>query len=164
MECAAGTDAIKVAPKGCKPVSKDRCASGFMAPVENVLFPKNPLETCCKCRAGEICAYCLGDECTQGETKKYVTEKDCFSEEKQVESSLPSQPKKKKQLFTMFDFISYTIFIILAGAFITVYFNILPNSELKSSAGKYAGLFFVITLAGLIIKKIIDFRIYMSIE
>jgi len=79
MECAAGTDKIKVTPKGCKPVSEDRCASGFMAPAENVTFPKNPLETCCKCKAGEKCAYCLGDECTDAEKKKYVTEKDCFA-------------------------------------------------------------------------------------
>ena len=79
MECAAGTDKIKVTPKGCKPVSEDRCASGFMAPAENVTFPKNPLETCCKCKAGEKCAYCLGDECTDAEKKKYVTEKDRFA-------------------------------------------------------------------------------------
>jgi len=79
MECAAGTDKIKVTPQGCKPVSEDRCASGFMAPAGNVTFPKNPLETCCKCKAGEKCAYCLGDECTDAEKKKYVTEKDCFA-------------------------------------------------------------------------------------
>lgn len=78
MECAAGTDAIKVTPKGCKPVSEDRCASGFMAPAGNVTFPKNPLETCCKCKEGETCAYCLGEECTDDEKKKYVTDKDCF--------------------------------------------------------------------------------------
>lgn len=78
MECAAGTDNIKVTPKGCKPVSEDRCASGFMAPADNVTFPKNPLETCCKCKAGEKCAYCLGNECTDAEKKKYVTDKDCF--------------------------------------------------------------------------------------
>jgi len=63
MECAAGTDVIKVTPKGCKPVSKDRCASGFMASAENVTFPKDPLETCCKCKEGEKCAYCVDEEC-----------------------------------------------------------------------------------------------------
>lgn len=87
MECAAGTDAIKVTPKGCKPVSVDRCASGFMAPAENVTFPKNPLETCCKCKDGETCPYCLGTECTPAEKKKYVTDKECFADPPE-----PSEP------------------------------------------------------------------------
>ena len=92
MECAAGTDAIKVTPKGCKPVSKDRCASGFMAPAENVTFPNDPLETCCKCKEGERCEYCVDEECEPGDEDckptiegckpgdriKYVTDKDCF--------------------------------------------------------------------------------------
>ena len=89
MECAAGTDKIKVTPQGCKPVSEDRCASGFMAPAENVTFPKNPLETCCKCKEGEKCAYCLGEECTEAEKKKYVTDKDCF---------IPPPPPPRKDL------------------------------------------------------------------
>jgi hypothetical protein len=79
MECAAGTDEIKVEPKGCQPVSEDRCASGFMAPAESVTFPEDPLETCCKCKEGETCAYCLDDVCTEEEKKKYVTNKDCFA-------------------------------------------------------------------------------------
>lgn len=78
MECAAGTDVIKVSPKGCKPVSEDRCASGFMAPAENITFPDDPLETCCKCKAGEACKYCIGAVCTEDEKKMYVTTEDCF--------------------------------------------------------------------------------------
>lgn len=83
MECAAGTDTIKVTPQGCKPVSVDRCASGFMAPAENVTFPDNPLETCCKCKEGETCPYCLDEKnCKDWEKKKYVTDKDCFEKPK----------------------------------------------------------------------------------
>lgn len=78
MECAVGTDDIKIVPQGCKPVSVDRCASGFMAPAENVSFPENALETCCKCKEGETCPYCLEKECKDWEKKKYVTSKDCF--------------------------------------------------------------------------------------
>lgn len=118
MECAAGTDAIKVTPKGCKPVSKDRCASGFMAPAENVTFPKNPLETCCKCKEGEKCSYCLKeDECTRGEKEKYVTDKDCYTPPPPPPP--PPAPKKKKE-FIQLSFLErnailiYSLSIILA--------------------------------------------------
>ena len=92
MECAAGTDKIKVVPQGCKPVSLDRCASGFMAPAENVTFPKDPLETCCKCKDGEKCGYCLKETCTEDENKKYVTKKDCYP----PPPPPPPEPEDKK--------------------------------------------------------------------
>jgi hypothetical protein len=131
MECAAGTDAIKVIPKGCKPVSKDRCASGFMAPADNVTFPKNPLETCCKCKAGERCEYCVDEECEPGDEDckptvegckpgdriKYVTDKDCFT----PPPPPPPPPKEKKpDNFTKLSFwerntwIIYSLSIIIA--------------------------------------------------
>jgi hypothetical protein len=137
MECAAGTDAIKVTPKGCKPVSKDRCASGFMASAENVTFPKDPLETCCKCKEGEKCAYCVDEECESDDEDceptvegckqprdrvKYVTDKDCFAtppatqvstaageeEEVVVESSF-----LKKYTFTIYITIFSAIVLLL---------------------------------------------------
>ena len=97
MECAAGTDKIKVTPQGCKPVSEDRCASGFMAPAENVTFPKNPLETCCKCKEGESCPYCLGSECTEAEKKKYVTDKDCFEPPPTPPTPPPSEDPEEEE-------------------------------------------------------------------
>jgi hypothetical protein len=98
MECAAGTDKIKVTPQGCKPVSENRCASGFMAPAENVTFPENPLETCCKCKEGESCPYCLGSECTEAEKKKYVTDKDCFEKPKPPVKDLSQDTKNLEQI------------------------------------------------------------------
>jgi hypothetical protein len=99
MECAAGTDKIKVAPQGCKPVSEDRCASGFMAPAGNVTFPKNPLETCCKCKEGESCPYCLDeDACTQDEKKRYVTDKDCFEKPKPPVKDISQDTKNLEQI------------------------------------------------------------------
>ena len=97
MECAAGTDKIKVTPQGCKPVSEDRCASGFMAPAENVTFPKNPLETCCKCKEGESCPYCLGGQCEDWEKKKYVTDEDCFEKPKEPEKKPTPDPVEMSQ-------------------------------------------------------------------
>ena len=117
MECAAGTDEIKVTPKGCKPVSKNRCASGFMAPAENVTFPKNPLETCCKCKEGEKCAYCVGEECTPDEKRKYVTSKDCYTPPPPPPP--PPPPAKKKVEIAKLSFwkrntwIIYSLSIIL---------------------------------------------------
>ena len=92
MECAVGTDDIKIVPQGCKPVSVDRCASGFMAPAENVTFPENPLDTCCKCKEGETCPYCLEKECKDWEKKKYVTSKDCFQDASEPVSEPASEP------------------------------------------------------------------------
>ena len=99
MECAAGTDKIKVTPQGCKPVSEDRCASGFMAPAANVTFPKNPLETCCKCKEGESCPYCLDEGvCTQDEKKRYVTDKDCFEKPRAPVKDISQDTKNLEQI------------------------------------------------------------------
>jgi hypothetical protein len=77
-----GDRKIEVIPKGCKPVSEDICDSGFMAPSENVTFPENAVATCCKCKEGEECEYCTDkNNCTDEEKDKYVTNKDCFTEE-----------------------------------------------------------------------------------
>lgn len=94
MDCAAGTNAIKITPQGCRPVSEDKCASGFMAPAENVTFPKDPLETCCKCREGEACEYCLDETCTDEEKKLYVTAEDCFARTILTTSTVDEPPAK----------------------------------------------------------------------
>lgn len=70
---------VEIIPEGCKAVSEDLCASGYMAPAENVSFPKNSLSQCCKCREGEKCEYCKDpDACTDEEKEKYITNDDCF--------------------------------------------------------------------------------------
>lgn len=123
MDCAAGTDAIKVVPKGCKPVSKDRCASGFMAPAGNVTFPKNPLETCCKCKEGETCPYCLGAVCTPAEKKKYVTDKDCYAEPQEPVIIAPSPIiQEQEETFSIWNEKVIWVFGILIVSFIAMFF------------------------------------------
>lgn len=73
------TRGIEIIPKGCEPVSEDICKSGFMAPAENVSFPEDALEQCCKCKEGETCSYCENpDACTEEEKEAFVTNEDCF--------------------------------------------------------------------------------------
>jgi hypothetical protein len=80
---------VEIIPKGCTPVSEDVCKSGFMAPSNNVTFPIDSLEQCCKCKVGESCSYCKNPlACTEDEQRDFVTEEDCFGAE--VPSSGPS--------------------------------------------------------------------------
>ena len=70
---------VEIVPSGCKPVSEDVCRSGFMAPAENVAFPKSGLRQCCKCRKGETCPLCADPSaCTDEEKEKFVGVEDCF--------------------------------------------------------------------------------------
>lgn len=72
---------VEIIPEGCKAVSEDVCASGYMAPAENVSFPKDSLSQCCKCMEGEKCEYCKDpDACTDEEKERYITNDDCFGE------------------------------------------------------------------------------------
>lgn len=159
MECASGTDEIKVVPQGCKPVSEDRCASGFMAPAENVTFPKNPLETCCKCKEGEKCAYCLGDKCTEEERKKYVTDKDCFEKSKKPneESSADTDVtdeniKNDDRMFP--DWFSYVIYIAVLALLYGIYVIIPNGSSFKNQFMIFSGLVFIVGGILLYFKKI----------
>lgn len=78
-------DKIEIAPKGCEPVSESQCKSGFMAPRENITFPENSLATCCKCKEGEVCTYCVDkSNCTDSEKAVYVTNEGCFGEKKVI--------------------------------------------------------------------------------
>lgn len=162
MECAAGTDAIKVTPKGCKPVSVDRCASGFMAPAENVTFPKNPLETCCKCKEGETCPYCLGTECTPAEKKKYVTDKDCFEEEKKttikVEEEGEDEEDEEENLITEFDMITYAVFLLIVGLLFFMYSRTSDTSPMKFQLKMFTGFTFIVGLIALVVKKYFDLK------
>jgi hypothetical protein len=105
MKCAVDrntTDPIDIAPLGCKPVSLDRCESGYMAAKENVTLPggeQAPMDQCCQCKPGETCGYCENETmCTDEEKRRYVAEEEeCFDvppppTEEEEESSGPSGP------------------------------------------------------------------------
>ena len=89
MKCAVDTTkvqqddgsirGIEIIPEGCQPVSEDLCTSGYMAPAQNVTFPKNSFKQCCKCKEGESCALCKDPKaCTDDEKEKFVTDENCF--------------------------------------------------------------------------------------
>ena len=159
MECAAGTDEIKVTPKGCKPVSEDRCASGFMAPAENVTFPKDPLETCCKCKEGETCPYCLGEECEDWEKKKYVTDKDCFEEEKKTTIEVEEEEDEEEEeenIVTEFDMITYAVFLLIVGILFFMYSRTPNTSPMKFQLQMFTGFTFIVGLIALVVKKYFD--------
>ena len=95
MKCAVGIERseeeedvreIEVTPKGCIPVSEDICKSGYKAFSENITFPENALDSCCRCKEGETCKYCNDpSNCTEEEKDLYVTNEDCFGEEEEEE-------------------------------------------------------------------------------
>lgn len=93
---------VEIVPRGCKPVSEDVCKSGFMAPAENVAFPKSGLRQCCKCRDGETCPLCADPSaCTDEEKEKFVGVEDCFgkpppSEETDTEEEAESTAQEEE--------------------------------------------------------------------
>jgi hypothetical protein len=89
MDCAIGDidvqqddgtmRGVEIIPEGCQPVSDDRCSSGYMAPSDNVSFPLDSLEQCCKCKEGESCKLCeIPEDCTDEEKEEFVTNDNCF--------------------------------------------------------------------------------------
>ena len=90
MNCAIGIERseeeegvreIEVTPKGCVPISEDVCKSGYKAFSENITFPENALDSCCRCKEGETCEYCNDpSNCTEREKDLYVTNEDCFAQ------------------------------------------------------------------------------------
>ena len=94
---------VEIVPRGCKPVSEDVCKSGFMAPAENVAFPKSGLRQCCKCRDGETCPLCADPSaCTDEEKEKFVGVEDCFgklppSEETDTEEEAESTAEEEAE-------------------------------------------------------------------
>ena len=99
MKCAVDrnmSDPLDIAPLGCKPVSLDRCESGYMASKENVSLPGGEnasMDQCCQCRPGETCGYCEKEAmCTDEEKRRYV------AEEENVSMYLHPLSKKRKRL------------------------------------------------------------------
>lgn len=105
MKCSVDrnmSDPLDIAPLGCKPVSLDRCESGYMASKDNVTLPggeKASMDQCCQCRPGETCGYCEKEAmCTDEEKRRYVAEEEeCFDVppppvEEEEETSGPSGP------------------------------------------------------------------------
>ena len=103
---------VEIIPEGCQPVSEDRCKSGYMAPSENVSFPKNPLEQCCKCKEGESCSLCKEpDACTEEEKEEFVTENECFGTSVGPSpSSIPETPEED-----VLNFVEENILYIVGG-------------------------------------------------
>jgi len=88
---------VEIVPRGCKPVSEDVCRSGFMAPAENVAFPKSGLRQCCKCRDGETCPLCADPSaCTDEEKEKFVGVEDCFGTPPPVEQETESTAEEEE--------------------------------------------------------------------
>lgn len=103
MKCAVGAEDenvpdIEVVPQGCLPVSEDVCKSGFKAVSEKITFPKNALDTCCRCKVGETCKYCEDPvNCTEREKNRYVTEEDCFGEKAPAPGPAPETLEVEKK-------------------------------------------------------------------
>jgi hypothetical protein len=137
----SGGNGIEVAPKGCTPISTDVCKSGFMAPSENITRPENALATCCKCREGETCDYCLDKEnCTGAEKEIYVTNNDCFSQT--IATTTVPEPSpgplpgpspeiiKKEESFNLMKFKWYIVaFIVLLIIIFIIRRNLKPQSS-----------------------------------
>ena len=73
---------VEIIPNGCLPTTDSACKSGYMAPAENVSFPENSLQQCCKCKMGEECPLCVDPlACTDEEKEQFITEDNsCFTE------------------------------------------------------------------------------------
>jgi len=127
MDCAVGDievqqddgsmRGVEIIPEGCQPVSEDRCKSGYMAPSENVSFPKNSLEQCCKCKEGESCSLCKEpDACTEEEKKDFVTENECFGT-----SVGPSPSSNSKTPEDVLNVVEENLLYIIGGSIITIF-------------------------------------------
>ena len=100
-KCAVDSDQILIKEQGCTKVSTDLCKSGYMARGENVEFPVNAIDVCCRCKEGEACPYCIDEvSCTEHELAEFVTgDEQCFEtqsepeSEPEPESEAESEPK-----------------------------------------------------------------------
>ena len=141
MKCAIG-DQIEVTPKGCLPVSTDMCASGFMAPSENITHPEDALTSCCRCRDGETCEYCLDkDNCTDAEKNIYVTNNDCFMIEPSPSSSVepsvgpsvgPSAGPSAGSLVESFNLMKFKWYILAFIIILVIGFFVRRKSKIQS--------------------------------
>jgi hypothetical protein len=123
MDCGANTtrslqdDAtrrgIEIIPEGCQAVSEDVCASGYMAPADNVSFPENSLKQCCKCKDDQSCGYCADpDACTTEEKLNHVTSENCFGNTEGTAEDTPEDTPEDTTEDTTED-TSYTLYLIM---------------------------------------------------
>lgn len=79
----SGYKKVEVVPRGCKPVDPSICESGYIADSDDVSYPKNSLDQCCRCLEGTPCGYCKdSSNCTKREKRWYITKNaECFYEE-----------------------------------------------------------------------------------
>jgi hypothetical protein len=128
MDCGANTTrslqddttrrGIEIIPEGCQAVSEDVCASGYMAPADNVSFPENSLKQCCKCKDDQSCGYCADpDACTTEEKLNHVTSENCFgitegtTAEDTTEDTTEDTPEDTTEDTT--EDTSYTLYLIM---------------------------------------------------
>ena len=135
------TRGIEIIPQGCQPVSEDVCKSGFMAPADNVSFPKNSLQQCCKCKEGENCSYCENPStCTEMEKDEFITNEDCFgtatgstedSEEEEEDEEEEEEESTKDESFG--DINIYYIIGAMSLAIMFVFMMILLSRRSKTT-------------------------------
>jgi len=139
MDCGADTielqepdgtmRGIEIIPEGCEPVSEDVCKSRFMAPADNVSFPKNSLKQCCKCKENEACKLCENpDACTEEEKDEFVTTENCFgtsTEPPEVEVEEETKEEAKDEL-------NLNYYIMIAAIILFILFTILFTRRSKT--------------------------------
>ena len=98
-KCAVDSDQILIKEQGCTKVSTDLCKSGYMASSENVEFPVNAIDVCCRCKEGEACPYCIDEvSCTEHELAEFVTgDEQCFETQSESESESESEPEPEPE-------------------------------------------------------------------
>ena len=112
---------IEIIPEGCQAVSEDVCASGYMAPANNVTFPMNSLKQCCKCKAGEACPLCANPTaCTEDEREEFVAEETCFGNAILGPTEDQKSKETKTDQTTMYTLavLVLLLLLILAGFFL----------------------------------------------
>lgn len=124
-----GGGVIEIKQKGCLPVNIDTCKSGYMAPIENITFPNNAAAaTCCKCKSGERCEYCIDAEnCTEDEAAQYVTTAtQCFGEKPITINKIKEielRPEDEKAS-TPFDWKILIIVTLVIGTALAYYYSL----------------------------------------
>ena len=120
MECAVDSDDILIRERGCTKVSTDLCKSGYIARSENIEFPEDALDVCCRCKEGEACPYCIDElSCTNGELAEFVTGNEQCFEPPPSEPEPPSEVEPPSDTKSNDDYMIMPI-LILVGLFIFI--------------------------------------------
>ena len=128
MKCVVDSDRIVIKERGCTKMSTDICKSGYMARSENVEFPLNATDVCCRCKEGEACPYCIDElNCTEHELSEFVTEDEqCF--ETQTQSEPVPEPEPAMEPEPAKEPVSFNALLILSvGAILLVFILILSR-------------------------------------